>query len=228
MEAVAGGVQHDLADILAEHETDLILCTGLGQAGGAVALHQALDDCLLDDALAGRHAGQLAVQRGTSDRESRIGGQKLLPVDGVDSIEQLVEGGGRIGVEEQHDPLHRAEVEVGGGDHLRTAFEGQTTVADPDVLGTDAAQLKVARGFAPVKAGGDEFKFCRHSGFLSCRVQQLPHQKTGPPRWGQAQSFFVLCGRLSGCRGVPGEHSHRPGGCWSRGRGLPSSPRSGS
>ena len=56
----------------------------------------------------------------------------------------------------------------------------------------------------------------------------VPHQKTGPPRWGQAQSFFVLCGRLSGCRGVPGVRSRRPGGCWSRGRGRPSSLRSGS
>ena len=181
VQAVAGGVQHDLADVLAEHEADLILRAGLGQAGGAVALHQALDHGLLDDALAGRHAGQLAVQRGAGDREGSVGGQQLFPVDGVDAVEQLVEGGGCVGVQEQHHALHGAEVEVGGGDHIRAAPEGQTAVADPDVLGADAAQLKVGRGLAPEKAGGDEFKFCRHSGFLSCRVRRAaPKNRPAP------------------------------------------------
>ena len=146
-----------------------------------MALHQALDHGLLDDALASRHAGQLAVQRRAGDREGRVGGQQLFPVDGVDAVEQLVEGGGCVGVQEQHHALHGAEVEVGGGDHIRAAPEGQTAVADPDVLGADAAQLKVGRGLAPEKAGGDEFKFCRHSGFLSCRVRRAaPKNRPAP------------------------------------------------
>ena len=170
VQTVAGGVQHDLADVLPQHKADLVLRASLGQNRGLVFEHQPLDDGLLDDALAGRHAGQLAVQGRTGDRERRIRRKQLFPRDGIHAVEQLVEGGSRVGVEQQHHPLDGAQVQVCGGDHLRTALEGQPAVTDPDILGTDPAQLKVGGGFAPEKAGGDQFKFCGHLVFLSCGV----------------------------------------------------------
>ena len=167
VQALARGVQHDLTDVLAEHEADLILRARLGQHGGVMELHQPLDHSLFDDALAGRHAGELAVEGRARHRECSIGGEQLLPGDGIHAIEQLVKRGGGVSVEQEHHTLHRAQVEVGGCDHIGPALKGQAAVADTDVLGTDAAQLKVGRGLAPEKAGSDEFKFCGHFGFLS-------------------------------------------------------------
>ncbi len=91
-------------------------------------VHQPLDHSLFDDALAGRHAGELAVERRARDRESRVGGQQLFPGDAVHAVKQLIEGGSGVGVEEQHHALHRAQVEVGGSDHLRPARKGQAAV----------------------------------------------------------------------------------------------------
>ena len=70
-------------------------------------------------------------------------------------------------VQQQHHTLHGAQVEVCGGDHLCPAAEAQTAILHPDVLCADAGQLKFSGGFAPEKAGRDQFKFCGHgSSFL--------------------------------------------------------------
>ena len=200
VQTVAGGVQHDLADVLAQHEADLILRTGLRQNGGVVFGHQSLDHGLLDDALAGGHTGQLAVQGRTGDGEGRIGREQLLPGDGIYPIEQLIEGGGRVGVQQQHDALNGAQVEVCGCDHLRTALKGQAAVADPDVLRADAAQLEVGRGLAAEEAGRDQFKFCRHLAFLSCAGAQFT--KTGPSRLGTGPISSLGSAAAAGARGI--------------------------
>ena len=222
MQALAGGIQHDLADILAQHEADLVLRAGLGQNRGMMLVHQALDHSLFDDALAGRHAGELAVQGRAGHREGGIGGQQLFPGDAVHAVKQLIEGGSGVGVEEQHHALHRAQVQVGGSDHLRPARKGQAAIPYPDVLGPDAGQLKFRSCFAAKEAGCDQFKFCRHSGSFLVRGR-CRTTKNRPAPLGQAR--FVLW--LSG-RGGSAVHNRRRGGCWSRGRGRPSFPRSGS
>ena len=108
VQTLAGGVQHDLAHIFAQHKAYLVLHAALGQHGGAVALHQALDHRLFNDALAGGDTGQLAVQGRAGDREGSVRGQKLLPRDGIHAIEQLVEGGGLVACQQQHHALHGA------------------------------------------------------------------------------------------------------------------------
>ena len=169
VQTLAGGVQHDLAHIFAQHKAHLVLHAALGQHGGAVTLHQALDHRLFDDALAGGDAGQLAVQGRAGDREGGIRRQKLLPRDGIHAIEQLVKGGGLVACQQQHHALHGAQVEVCGGNHLCPAAEAQTAILHPDVLCANAGQLKFSGGFAPEKAGRDQFKFCGHgSSFLFC------------------------------------------------------------
>ena len=175
MQTIAGGVQHDLTLILAQHEADLVLGTGLGQHRGVVLCHQALDHSFFDDALAGGHTGQLAVQRRAGDRKGCVCGQQLLPRDIVHTVEQIIEGGGLVAGQQQHHALHRAQVEVGRGDHIGTAGKAQTAILYPDVLCADAGQLKFCSGLAPEKAGSDQFKFCRHcNSFLSAKKQTCP------------------------------------------------------
>ena len=182
VQALAGGVQHDLAHVLAQHEADLVLGAALRQHGGVVLGHQALDHSLFDDALAGGHAGKLAVQRGAGDRERRIRRQQILPGDAVHAVEQLIKGGRLVAGQQQHHALHGAQVQVGCRDHLRTAGEGQAAVIHSDVLRADAVQFKFCGGLAPEETGGDQFKFCRHGGsflFLLGEKTDPPDQGTG-------------------------------------------------
>ena len=132
-----------------------------------MALHQPLDDGLLDDALAGGHAGQLAVQGGALHREGGVCRQQLLPGDGVDPVEQVVKGLGLVVGQQQHHPLHRPEVQVGGGDHLSPAPEGQPAIGDPQVLSAQPLELKAGGGLAAKKAGCNQFVHCRHGDILS-------------------------------------------------------------
>ena len=83
MQAVAGGVEINFHGVLAQGKAHLVQCAILGQGADLVAVHQALDDGLFDDALAGGHAGQLAGQARALDREGRVGGEQLLPRDNV-------------------------------------------------------------------------------------------------------------------------------------------------
>ena len=173
VQAVAGGVQHDLTLILAQHEADLVLRAGLRQHRGVVLCHQALDHSFFDDALAGRHTGQLAVQRRAGDRKGCVCGQQLLPRDIVHAVEQVIKGGGPVAGQQQHHALHRAQIEVCSSDHLCAAGKAQTAIVHADILCADAGQLKFCSGFTPKKAGRDQFKFCRHCvSFLLLRKKQ--------------------------------------------------------
>ena len=104
-----------------------------------MALHQPLDDGLFDDALTGRHAGELAVQGRALDREGRIRREQFLPGDGVDPVKEIVEGVGPVVGQQEHHPLDGAEVQIGGGDHFGPAPEGETAVGDLQILGRPAA-----------------------------------------------------------------------------------------
>ena len=235
VQALAAGVQHDLAQVLPQQELHPVLAARLGQHRGAVPPHQPLDDGLFDDALAGGHAGQLAVQGRALDRERRVCGQQLLPGDGVDPVEEVVEGLGLVAGQQQQHPLHRAQVEVGGSDHLGPAPEGEPPVGDPQVLRAQPPQLEAGGGLTAKKAGGDQFVGCRHgTSFLFCDV------KTGPPLKRRARSACtspaagqarcVACDPkkpLSGRRAARGRQN-RPAGRPTRGPGRPASTRSGS
>ena len=152
-------------------------------------VHQALDHSLFDDALAGRHAGELAVQRRTGHRESGIGGQQLFPGDAVHAVKQLIKGGSGVGVEEQHHALHRAQVQVGGSDHLRPARKGQAAIP----YRMFSAPMRVSSNFAvasqPKKQGAISSNFAGILvPFLSVGVAAPPKNRPAP--LGQAR--FVL------------------------------------
>ena len=190
VQALAGGVQHDLAHVLAQHEADLVLRAGLRQHRGVVLCHQALDHSFFDDALAGRHTGQLAVQRRAGDRKGCVCGQQLLPRDIVHAVEQVIKGGGPVAGQQQHHALHRAQVQVGGSDHLRPARKGQAAIPYPDVFGPDAGQLKFRSCLAAKEAGCDQFKFCRHSGSFLVRGRCRTTKKQARPAGaGQVRSM---------------------------------------
>ena len=57
------------------------------------------------------------------DRERRISRQQFLPGDGIHAIEEIVEGHCLIVRQQEHDALHRAQIQVGGSDHFRAAGE---------------------------------------------------------------------------------------------------------
>ena len=175
MQAVAGGIQHHFHHVFTQGKADFVQSTGFRQSGGFVAVLQPLNDCLFDNALAGRYAGKLAGQAGALDRELGIHRDQLLPRDRVNAVEQFIKGGRLVAGQQQHHALHRAQVEVGRGDHIGTAGKAQTAILYPDVLCADAGQLKLCSGLAPKKAGSDQFKFCRHcNSFLSAKKQTCP------------------------------------------------------
>ena len=177
MQTVAGGVQHDLTDVFADGKTDPVQRAGLRQSGYMMVLHQPLDHRLFYDALAGRHAGKLTGQRRPLARELRVGGQQLFPGDGVHAVEQFVKGLRTVGFEQQQHPFDRAQVQVGGGDHLRPTGKAQPAVGDLDIFRTNAFQLKMSGGFAPEIARGDQSELCGHRHPFCCH-------KTSPSRAG--------------------------------------------
>ena len=172
VQAVAGGVEVDFHGVLAQGKAHLVQCAVLGQGADLVAVHQALDDGLFDDALAGGHAGQLAGQARALDRERRVGGQQVLPRDVVAAIEQLVKRRGLVGSQQQQDALRRAQVQVGGGDNVRPALERHAAIGDLDVLCAQTLDLKIQRRLRAEKAGRDHGIKCRHRCpfLLMCRL----------------------------------------------------------
>ena len=108
-----------------------------------MAVHQALDDGLLDDALASGHAGKLAGQAGALDREGRIGGEQFLPRNVVAAVKQLVKGRCLIGGQQQQHALGRAQVQVGGSDNIRPALKRHAAIRDLNVLCAQTLDLEV-------------------------------------------------------------------------------------
>ena len=97
MQAVAGGIQHHFHHVFTQGKADFVQSTGFRQSGGFVAVLQPLNDCLFDNALAGRYAGKLAGQAGTLDRELGIHRDQLLPRDRVNAVEQFIKSCGGEG-----------------------------------------------------------------------------------------------------------------------------------
>ena len=124
-----------------------------------------------DDALAGRHAGQLAGQARALDRERRVGGQQVLPRDVVAAVEQLVKRRGLVGSQQQQDAFRRAQVQVGGGDNVRPALERHAAIGDLDVLCAQTLDLKFSVDSVP-KSRRDHSIECRHRCpfLLMCRL----------------------------------------------------------
>ena len=127
-----------------------------------MAVHQPLDDGFFYDALAGRDAGQLAGQARALDREGRVGGEQLLPRDSVAAVKQLIKGGGLVGGQQQQHALGGAQVQVGGGDHIRPALKCHPAVRHLNILCAQTLDLKVQRGFGTEEAGRDHRVKCRH------------------------------------------------------------------
>jgi len=162
VQAVTGGVEIDLHRVLAQRKADLVQRTVLRQGSDLMAVHQPLDDGFFYDALAGRDAGQLAGQARALDREGRVGGEQLLPRDSVATVKQFIKGGGLVGGQQQQHALGGAQVQVGGGDHIRPALKCHTAVRHLNILCAQTLDLKVQRGFGTEEAGRDHRVKCRH------------------------------------------------------------------
>ena len=162
VQAVAGSVQIDLHLILAQGEADLVRLPRFRQRAGLVACQHPFDDGLLENALAGGHAGKLARQAGAFDRERGVGGEQFLPGDAVAAVEQFVKGRGFVGSQQQQDTFGGTQVDVSRSDQGSVPFKLHPAVGDLDVLRAQALDFKMQRGFRAEKAGCDQGILCGH------------------------------------------------------------------
>lgn len=128
-----------------------------------VAAPQALDHRLFDDALARGHAGQRAGKAAALYRKGGVRGHQLLPRDCGYAVKQLIERGDGESFQEDQHTLSTAAPQVGGGDDLRSAAEGDAPVRDGDVPRAGALKVKGCGAFHAEITGCDQIIF-QHGG----------------------------------------------------------------
>ena len=163
MQAVAGGIQHHFHHVFTQGKADFVQSTGFRQSGGFVAVLQPLNDCLFDNALAGRYAGKLAGQAGTLDRELGIHRDQLLPRDRVNAVEQFIKSCGGEGFQQQQHALGGAQVHVCCGDHGGITLKRHAAIRHLYVLRTKAFDLKGKGMLGAKKAGSHQSIHVGHS-----------------------------------------------------------------
>ena len=104
---------------------------------------EALDDRLLDDLLARRHAGKLRLDRTAADGELAVGRDPLVPRQGPGAIEELAEIRGLEAVQPQQHAVGGAEPQVRPADGRRLAVK-----QDPARLDESSARSRVLRARA--------------------------------------------------------------------------------
>ena len=163
MQAVAGGIQHHFHHVFTQGKADFVQSTGFRQSGGFVAVLQPLNDCLFDNALAGRYAGKLAGQAGALDRELGIHRDQLLPRDRVNAVEQFIKSCGGEGFQQQQHALGGAQVQVCCGDHGGITLKRHAAIRHLYVLRAKAFDLKGKGMLGAKKAGSHQSIHVGHS-----------------------------------------------------------------
>ena len=154
--------------------------TGFRQIAGFMALHQALNDGLFHNALAGRNAGQLTGKAAAFYRELCIGRDHFFPGNAVYAVKQFIKSGGCIDFQQNDNALGTAQVQVGSSDHIHAAFKGHTAIRYLHILGAEAAGLKRRGGFRAEIAGCDQMKFFH---CFSFPVRELYRKKSLSHFW---------------------------------------------
>ena len=153
VEALAGGVEKDLAEVLHDGEMNLVDGTGLRQPAKAVLCAQAVHRRLLHDRLAVRHRVELTVQTVALDGEGALLRHEVLEGDALDALVQLLKGAGLKGGQQDHDPLAGAEAEVGPGHVGEGAVKKNAAVLGADVCHVEAAKLRGGQALQAEETG---------------------------------------------------------------------------
>ncbi len=175
MQAVAGGIQHNLGHIFAQRKPQLVQRAVLGQRLHAVPAPQALYNGLFYNALACGHAGERTGKAAALHRKGGVCGHQFLPRNGRYAVEQLVERVCRKGFEQNQHPLGTAAPQIGCSDHLRPAAKRDAAVRNGNVPCADAFKIKGGGAFCAKITGGDEIVFqnrssSQNSAFVEARV----------------------------------------------------------
>ena len=123
-------------------------------------------DCLFDDLLAVRHGVQGAVQTVALHGESPVFRDIPLPGDGLDPLEQLVEGAGGEAAHDQQHPFPEPGTDVGPGQARFIGIEIDPAVFRADIGHVHMAQLIAHQSLQPEQAGNTKFKIQFSSSLL--------------------------------------------------------------
>ncbi len=152
VQTCAGRVDHQARKILPQKELHLPDRAGLLEPLDGIFPFEALDNRLLDDRLAVRHAGELGVDTGALDGERVPPADPALPRQCAHALEQLVEAARGEGAHPHQHPLPIADAQVGARDHLRPSGKENAAVLRPHVRRTHPPKLPGEGPFQPEQA----------------------------------------------------------------------------
>ena len=117
-----------------------------------------LDDRLLHDFLAGRHAGKLRFDRPARHGELGLDGKPVFPRQGPGAIEKLAEIAGFKGVQSHQDPVGRPQPEVRAADIGLIAGKQHPPGLDDFRLVAQRLEFPRDDGLQSERAGGDQIE----------------------------------------------------------------------
>ena len=153
MQGGAAGVEIEGGPVVEQGKADLVAAAGFGQGVQAVFGPQPLRHGLFDDALAGGHRVERAVQTVAADGELPVPGDEALPGQGADAFKERVEV---LRLEFAHEDLHPlagAQPEIGLRRGLPAAGEENTPGLGPHVFTSHVFQLVRRQPLQPEEAG---------------------------------------------------------------------------
>ena len=153
VEAHAGGVQKDLADVLHDGKAELVGVARLRQPGQAVFGPQTVYGGLFHDGLAVGDAVALGIQAVALDGEGTVLGDEALQRDGLDTLIEGLETVDGKARQEDHHPLAHAQTHVGPGHSLKIAVKEDAAVLHTDIFHLHTAQLVAHQSLQPEQAG---------------------------------------------------------------------------
>ena len=153
VQAHAGGIQKDLADIFHDGKPELIGRAGLRQPAQTVVRRHAVDRRLFHDRLAVRHAVQLTVQTVALDGEGGILRKEPLERDGLDALIERLEGERLEARQKDHHALAHAQAQIGARHVGKVAVKEDPTILHAHVFHLHPAQLIAHQSFQPKQAG---------------------------------------------------------------------------
>ena len=128
VQAGAGGVQHNGHLVFQYGELNLVHRAGLVKPVNVVVLFQALYHSFFDDFLAVRHTVQGGRNRVPFHRKCVCTADKLAPWQSPYRLEQLLKSHRRKAIQYNQDPLRKAAVDIGTGQHGLVAIKEHPAV----------------------------------------------------------------------------------------------------
>ena len=170
VQPVPGGVDAQGNLVLHNGELNLIQCAGFGKPVHMIPAFQPLDHGLFDDLLAVGNGEEPGVETVTLDRKDAVGGDEILPGQGLCPFEQFVKAFGLKGADLDEHTFADAQTDIGAGELRITAREIDTAVFRAHVGDIQPFQFVRDRPLKAEKAG--DTHFIVHS-FSFKTIQQL-------------------------------------------------------